>query len=119
MKTDFQNITILGGGLLGGSLALALTGLENPPCVRLWVRKSEAVDEARAIGIEKVTLDLAEAIQEVENDVLTVGTEMVCRADFTTKSTVKELAFILSPFCMDRQQSFCIYILFLRRQKYR
>ena len=31
MKTDFPTITILGGGLLGGSLALALAALENPP----------------------------------------------------------------------------------------
>ena len=58
MKTDFQNITILGGGLLGGSLALALGALENPPKVRLWARKQETVGAARDLGIAGATGDL-------------------------------------------------------------
>ncbi len=62
MKTDFPTITILGGGLLGGSLALALAALENPPVIRLWVRKEETATTAEKLGISGVTLDLAEAV---------------------------------------------------------
>ena len=72
MKTDFPTITILGGGLLGGSLALALAALENPPLVRLWARKEETVEAARKLGIENVTADLAEAVKDSSLLVLAV-----------------------------------------------
>lgn len=72
MKTDFQNIAILGGGLLGGSLALALGGLENPPDVRLWARKQETVEAARELGITGATGDLAEAVHGADLIVLAV-----------------------------------------------
>lgn len=62
MKTDFPTITILGGGLLGGSLALALAALEHPPVVRLWVRKEETATAAEKLGVAGVTRDLAEAV---------------------------------------------------------
>ena len=72
MKTDFQTITILGGGLLGGSLALALEDLENPPQVRLWARNPQTVDAAREIGISGATDDLAVAVQDADLIVLAV-----------------------------------------------
>ena len=72
MKTDFQNITILGGGLLGGSLALALGALENPPKVRLWARKQETVGAARDLGIAGATGDLGEAVRDSDLIVLAV-----------------------------------------------
>lgn len=72
MKTDFPNITILGGGLLGGSLALALAGLENPPTVRLWARKAEAVETATRLGIPGVTGDLAAAVKNADLIILAV-----------------------------------------------
>lgn len=72
MNSDFPSIAILGGGLLGGSLALALGGLENPPCVRLWARKPETVEEAHAIGIPGATADLATAIDSARLIVLAV-----------------------------------------------
>ena len=43
MSADFPNIAILGGGLLGGSLALALGTSSGSPSVRLWARKKETV----------------------------------------------------------------------------
>ena len=72
MNPDFPHITILGGGLLGGSLALALATLENPPEVCLWARKEETVDDARKLGIANVTADLAEAIKDADLVILAV-----------------------------------------------
>ncbi|MES2659880.1 MAG: prephenate dehydrogenase/arogenate dehydrogenase family protein [Verrucomicrobiota bacterium] len=72
MKTDFPNITILGGGLLGGSMALALAEFENPPVVRLWARKEETVEDARKLGITGVTGDLAAAVKEANLVILAV-----------------------------------------------
>lgn len=64
MKADFPNITILGGGLLGGSLALALAG--TPCAVRLWARRVETAQAARAIGISGATHDLADAVKAAD-----------------------------------------------------
>lgn len=72
MKTDFPNITILGGGLLGGSLALALAALPNPPKVWLWARKPETVAAAQKIGISHATGDLAEAVKDADLIILAV-----------------------------------------------
>jgi len=56
MSKSFQRIGILGGGLLGGSIALALRGKSD---VRLWFRKPEA---ARTSGLGFATGDLAGAV---------------------------------------------------------
>lgn len=58
---DFQKVAVLGGGLLGGSLALALGAREWP--VALWARREETVKAARARGIEGATGDLTEALK--------------------------------------------------------
>jgi prephenate dehydrogenase len=70
--TDFSKVTILGGGLLGGSLALALPLLENPPAVRLWARRSETVTEAEKLGIPGVTSDLSTAVRDADLIILAV-----------------------------------------------
>ena len=62
MTSDFQKITILGAGVLGGSLALTIHQLPNSPKVVLWARRSESADEAREIGISQATTDLREAV---------------------------------------------------------
>lgn len=72
MKTDFPNIAILGGGLLGGSLALALAEVEHPGQVRLWTRKAETVDMARDLGIAGVTDQLTDAVKDADLLVLAV-----------------------------------------------
>ncbi len=72
MKTDFPTITILGGGLLGGSLALALAALENPPHIRLWARKEETAVAAAKLGITDVTSDLSQAVKNTSLIILAV-----------------------------------------------
>ncbi len=59
MNEMFRKTSVLGGGLLGGSLALALQGKTNT-C--LWFRKPNAVEPAREAGISHATSDLAEAV---------------------------------------------------------
>lgn len=69
MNQNFQRICILGGGLLGGSAALALQGKTE---VRLWFRKPEAVPAAKELGFENPTSDLAEAVTDADLLILAV-----------------------------------------------
>ncbi len=55
---DFDKVAILGGGLLGGSIALALRGRFPGVPVTLWARREESVLAARARGIEGADGDL-------------------------------------------------------------
>lgn len=70
MSADFTNIAILGGGLLGGSLAMAL--MPNHPQVRLWARRPETVAAALESGISGATDDLADAVADADLVVLAV-----------------------------------------------
>lgn len=75
MNPDFPTTTILGGGLLGGSLALALGHRSNPhdsSTVRLWVRREEAIATARDSGVSHATTDLAAACQGCDLLILAV-----------------------------------------------
>lgn len=72
MSADFPNISILGGGLLGGSLALALAESAPASKVRLWARKSETAEAARQLGISGATSDMAEAVKGADLVVLAV-----------------------------------------------
>lgn len=72
MNADFSNITILGGGLLGGSLALALDRQENPPNVHLWARRQATTNDALKLGIAGATSDLAKAVANADLLVLAV-----------------------------------------------
>lgn len=67
MNHPFQQISILGGGLLGGSLALALK-----PGACLWARRDATVQEAKNLGIEGATTDLAQAADGCQLLVLAV-----------------------------------------------
>ena len=66
--TSLHHITILGGGLLGGSLALAC---EAPYQATLWSRRQESTHEALALGID-ATSDLAQAVRHADLLVLCV-----------------------------------------------
>lgn len=72
MNADFPNISILGSGLLGGSLALALAAQNQAPRVRLWARKEETANAARQLGINDATSDLKHAVEGADLLVLAV-----------------------------------------------
>lgn len=72
MTDTFSNIAILGGGLLGGSLALALDSGSPAPAVRLWARRPATVADATARGIRNATTNLAEAVNGADLVVLAV-----------------------------------------------
>jgi prephenate dehydrogenase len=59
---EFEKVAVLGGGLLGGSLALALKRDFPLLPVSLWARRPETVDAARARGITGATSGLSEAL---------------------------------------------------------
>lgn len=67
MSSDFNKVAILGGGLLGGSLALAL----GASC-SLWSRREETTELAKKAGITGATSDLAEALAGADLIVLAV-----------------------------------------------
>lgn len=67
----FSSVAILGPGLLGGSLALAVR--DNMPGVeiRLWARRRATLDEAHSLGIGPVlATDIGEAVEGADLVVL-------------------------------------------------
>lgn len=72
MSAVFSHVAILGGGLLGGSLALALQSGNAAPRVNLWARREESAASARERGIAGATSDLATAVAEADLVVLAV-----------------------------------------------
>lgn len=58
-EPDISKISILGGGLLGGSIALALQDSRE---VRLWFRRAELLESARLAGFKGATADLTAAV---------------------------------------------------------
>lgn len=51
--SPFRSVAILGPGLLGGSLALAVRAYLPDVEVRLWARRQATLDEAAALGITR------------------------------------------------------------------
>lgn len=69
MSQTFQKISILGGGLLGGSIALALQDSRE---IRLWFRRAELVEDAKLAGFHVATADLAVAVADCDLLILAV-----------------------------------------------
>jgi len=67
---EFKKVAILGGGLLGGSLALALRQRFPGHAVSLWARRVATVDMARARGIAEATGKMEEALSGADLVVL-------------------------------------------------
>lgn len=71
--SPFSHIAVLGPGVLGGSLALALPEvLPANGSVRLWGRREEAVAEAKERGVVHASKDLAEVVRGADLLILAV-----------------------------------------------
>lgn len=63
-SVESPKITLIGVGLLGGSVGLAAKKRSVAGCVAGLVRRSESIDECLAIGaVDEATQDLAEAVE--------------------------------------------------------
>ena len=64
---SFQKIAILGPGLLGGSIALALRRKCPSVQIGIWARRVEAVEEIRSTGIADIaSFDLATVVEKAD-----------------------------------------------------
>ena len=61
-----KRIAVLGSGLLGGSIALAVQSRLPDTAVTLWGRRVEGVADARAQGVKEATTELADAVRDAD-----------------------------------------------------
>ncbi len=67
----FKKLTVLGPGLLGGSIGLAARARQIAAQTVLWARRPEACDEALTAGAADIaTLDIGEAVRDADLVVL-------------------------------------------------
>lgn len=72
MEFEFQSVAVIGPGVLGGSLALALTS-KGVADLRLWGRRNEVLQEAKDRGVRGLlTTDLEEAVAKADLVILAV-----------------------------------------------
>ncbi len=80
----FRSVAILGPGLLGGSLALAVRRYLPEVQIRLWARRQATLDEASAMGITPhLFTDIEEAVAEAE--LVVMATPIGCFEDLARK----------------------------------
>ena len=65
-----KRIAVLGSGLLGGSIALAVQSLLPTATVALWGRREQGVEDARERGVREASTDLGKVLREVDMIVL-------------------------------------------------
>jgi prephenate dehydrogenase len=88
---DFSSITIVGPGLLGGSIALAAAKRGYRGELRVWGRREEAVREVEAAGaVSLATTDLSKAVSGAELVVL-------CTPIGTMRDLAERLAGAIAP----------------------
>ena len=70
MQRKFTSVAILGPGMLGGSVALAIRD-RMPDCqLSLWGRREGPLEKARALGIDQASTDLEAMVKGAELIVL-------------------------------------------------
>jgi len=87
LAEPFSPIAILGPGLIGGSLALALRQRSPATEIRVWGRSEAALEAVRALGFAAI----------VETDLAAVVTGAQCVALCTPVETMPELATRIAP----------------------
>ncbi|HEY5893103.1 MAG TPA: prephenate dehydrogenase/arogenate dehydrogenase family protein [Chthoniobacterales bacterium] len=84
--SPFREIAILGPGLLGGSLALALTGSAN---TRLWARRADAVAEILEKKIASMaSIDLKEVVHGADLIIFCTPVEVMREIAFQISSHI-------------------------------
>lgn len=61
-----KRISILGAGLLGGSIALRVKSQLPEVEVALWARRQQPLDIAKSLGISEVSTDLASIVKDAD-----------------------------------------------------
>lgn len=80
----FRSVAILGPGLLGGSIALAVRRYLPEMQIRLWARRQATLDEAGAMGITShLFADIGEAVADA--DLVVLATPIGCFEDLARK----------------------------------
>lgn len=63
LPVEFQKITLVGVGMLGGSVGLAAKKRGVAGCITGFVRRAESIEECLAVGaVDQATQDVAEAV---------------------------------------------------------
>jgi len=91
----FQNVVIVGPGLIGGSLGLAMK--ENGLAERIVGvgHRTSSLDRARAMGaIDEGTLDLVAAVGEADLVVLAASVQLICEHASTAVGRMKDGAIL-------------------------
>lgn len=79
-----QSVAILGPGLIGGSLALALTARSSGATISLWARRTEAVETIKATGLEAaVSTDLKSVLADA--DIVVLATPIGTMAELASQ----------------------------------
>ena len=87
----FSNLSILGVGLLGGSIGLGLRASANPCKIVGYGYRRETLEQAQAFGaIDRWTLDLREAVADADLVIL-------CTPVGLFETMLKQLAPVLKP----------------------
>src|ERR1700744_5716033 len=91
----FGTVAILGPGLIGGSLALALAERGLASKLMIYARSSRALDEIRIAGVEaEMTTNPSEAVREADVVILCVPIEAMAGLVREIRDALKPTALV-------------------------
>lgn len=74
-----KRVAILGGGLLGGSVAISAKERFPDVEVVLWARKAEVAAEARRMGLDLASSDFSEVVKDADLVILATPVGTMCK----------------------------------------